>query len=126
MTARSDTEPLDIATMRATVDRLLDPDSAPDVLPPAGEELAELIATMRSHLEQIAPEVEAAAIRLPVKHPHRNCAFACVGEARQKLRISVEHVTNPEVTVALARKLARSLHALCEHYDHLEHIGSAS
>ena len=31
--------PPDIATMRATVDRLLDPDAAPEALPPAGAEL---------------------------------------------------------------------------------------
>jgi hypothetical protein len=111
--------PPDIATMRATVDRLLDPDTAPDVLPPAGDELDTLISAMRGQLEVIIPEVEKAFRPLSKSDPQRYCVLACVGEARQKLRIGLDHAPNREVAVALARKLARSLNALCNHYETL-------
>ncbi|GAA5032458.1 hypothetical protein GCM10023335_74960 [Streptomyces siamensis] len=44
----------------------------------------------------------------------RYCALACVGEARGKLR--AQPGTGPGRDAAHARRLARSLIALCDHY----------
>lgn len=100
--------------MRATAARLLGPDDAPDILPPTAAELDTLTATLRGHLHLLIPEVEQAARRLRTKSIPRYCALACVGEARGKLRAQASH--SP---VAHARRLARVLNALCDHYETL-------
>lgn len=123
-TAGEDHSP-DIATMRATVERVLDPDAAPDVLPPAGEELDMLITLLRSQLEVIVPEVQDSLSLLSKNDVHRYCMLGCIGEARQKLRIGLNGASH-EVRVALARKLARSVDALCNHYEHLQQLGAGS
>lgn len=107
--------PPDITSMRATVARLLGPDDGPDNLPPAGGELPVLTSTLRGHLELIIPEVEAAAGRLDKDSIPRYCAVACVGEARGKLRATPSPVLGGDV--AYARRLARVLKALCDHYE---------
>jgi hypothetical protein len=71
---------------------------------------------LRGHLELIVPEVEQAAGPRP-KDAHTYCALACVGEARRKL--SVTPGPTLESRVAHARKLARVLHSLCDHYERL-------
>ncbi|GAA3767301.1 DUF6415 family natural product biosynthesis protein [Streptomyces chiangmaiensis] len=81
-----DQVPVDLETMRETVDRLLDPDAVPEVLPPAADELETLTLQMRGHLELLIPEVEQAAARLSSDSIPRYCALACVGEARDRLR----------------------------------------
>jgi hypothetical protein len=110
--------PPDIATMRATAQLTLGPDDAPGYpLAPAGEELDTLTATLRGHLELIAPEVERAAKRLRRESIPRYCALACVGEARGKLQAGPK--PSPHGPVTYARKLARVLNALCDHHENL-------
>jgi hypothetical protein len=109
--------PPDIATMRGAVNRLLDPDAVPEALPPAPGELETLTIQLRGHLDLLMPEVEQAAKRLPKDDIPRYCALACLGEARGKLR--AEPSPTPHGPLAYARRLARVLNALCDHYEQL-------
>ena len=68
-------------------------------------------------MELLAPEVETIAGRPPKNHIPRHRALACVGEARGKLRASPS--PGPESEAVYARKLARSLNALCGHWENL-------
>ena len=114
-----DSRPPDIEEMRTSTALLLGPDGAPDVLPPAGDELDTLTAALRGHMELLIPEVErAAGPRL--KSVESYCAAACVGEARRKL--SVTPRPGLEARVAHARRLARSLNALCSHWEILHGV----
>lgn len=101
--------------MRETVSRLLDPDAVPEALPPAAGELETLTATLRGHVELLAPEVEAAARTLKPGSIARYTVLGCVWEARSRL----EAEPNPRFGGALgyARRLARALNALCDHYE---------
>ncbi|MFJ8034654.1 DUF6415 family natural product biosynthesis protein [Streptomyces sp. NPDC096032] len=108
---------VDIAAMRRTAAKLLGPDDGPDALPPAPAELETLTAELRSHLERLIPEVEGAARREPADSGPKFCALACVGEAQRKLHAG--DGTSWAVRVAMARKLARSVNALCEHHEKL-------
>ncbi|MGV4989178.1 DUF6415 family natural product biosynthesis protein [Streptomyces sp. NRAIS4] len=112
------TAPLDIGTIRETAAILLGPDDVPDVLPPDPCELDTLTAMLRGHMELLIPEVEAKAGRLPRDSAPRYCALACVGEARRKLRLG--DGCTPPVRVAVSRKLARCVKALCDHYENLD------
>ncbi|MGW2939142.1 DUF6415 family natural product biosynthesis protein [Streptomyces sp. NPDC001156] len=56
-------------------------------------------------------------MRLPEDDVPRHCALACIGESRVKLRATVGD--GPDRAVAYARRLARSLTALCDHYEAL-------
>ncbi|WP_369389385.1 DUF6415 family natural product biosynthesis protein [Streptomyces sp. CG1] len=114
----NDTGPVDIATMRETALLLLGPDDGPEALPPAPKELDTLAATLRGHLELLIPEVTAKAGRLAKDCVFRYCALACVGEADRKLRVG--DGCTPPVRAAVARKLARSVKALCDHYEKLD------
>ncbi len=115
----SDTAPPDIATMRETVNRLLDPDATPEALPPAAEELVTLTLQIRGHLNLLMPEVEQTAKRLRKDSIPRYCALACLGEARERLRAKPGEGTCG--ALVYARRLARTLNALC---DHLESLAS--
>ncbi|WP_329437836.1 DUF6415 family natural product biosynthesis protein [Streptomyces canus] len=109
-------DPPDIDTMRATVRRLLGPDDGPDVLPPTAAELDTLALALRGHLDLLTPEVERAAGPRP-KNVAQYCALACVGESRR--RLSVRPRPGLESHVAHARRLARVLNALCDHYERI-------
>lgn len=109
-----DGAPVDIATMRQTIALLLPHETAE---PPTGEELATLTATLRGHIELAVLEVEQLAARLPEDDIPRYCARACIGEARRKL--SARPGPGPHDQLPYARKLARSLLALCDHYEAL-------
>lgn len=119
MSTRQSTKPLpaDILLMRETAEILLGPDAAPDVLPPSADELDTLTRTLRGHLELLAPEVEQTASRLDQESIPRYCARACVVEVRGKLRAQ----PGPGLSgaAAYARRLARALNALCNHYEGL-------
>ncbi|MEU0242732.1 DUF6415 family natural product biosynthesis protein [Streptomyces sp. NPDC006235] len=103
--------------MRETARRLLGPDSGPDALPPADAELGTLIAQLRGHLELLMPEVEQAAGRLPTNSPARHGALTCAGEARRKIRVPEPSRARLSGSVMYARRLARVLVTLCEHYE---------
>ncbi|MFG2120756.1 DUF6415 family natural product biosynthesis protein [Streptomyces sp. NPDC048710] len=111
------TQPVDIATMPSTAAMLLGPDDAPEALLPGPEELDTLTVMLRDHLELLIPEVERQAGQLPKKSTRRYCALACVGEARRKLRLG--DGCTPPTRVAVVRKLARCVNALCDHYQNL-------
>jgi len=108
--------PPDIETMRASARRLL----VEDAIQPGADELDTLTLTLRGHMELLAPEVEATARRLPEDNIPRYCALACVGEARSKLRAGPSPGDSGVVTYA--RKLSRSLNALCDHWENLSGV----
>lgn len=105
--------PPDIATMRASVRRgLVDAQSMTDL-----DELATLADTLRGHMRELMPSVQRAAAHQHRNSVHRYCALACLGEARRKLQIG-NGDTRP-VRIAQVQRLARSLNALCDHYETL-------
>ncbi|MGW0860975.1 DUF6415 family natural product biosynthesis protein [Streptomyces sp. NPDC002611] len=116
-------DPPDLATMRETAQRVLGPDSGPDALPPPADELDTLVARLRGHLQLLAPEVARRAARLPEGSLARYGALACVEEVRGKLRAPELSRTPQRCGVIYARKLARALGALCEHYEILGALG---
>ncbi|MEV2226995.1 DUF6415 family natural product biosynthesis protein [Streptomyces phaeochromogenes] len=103
--------------MREAVNRLLDPDAVPEALPPADDELGTLVLQLRGHLAVIMPDVERTALKLPKNNIPRYCALACIGEARMKLGETLK--PGPSAPVAHARRLARVLNALCDHFETL-------
>lgn len=112
-TSESATVPLDIATMRETAARLLEPEATAGSLSPAAE-VDTLADTVRGHLELIASEVEQA-VRPRPKDAQTYCALACVGEARRKLGVTPGPTL--DARVVHARRLARVLNSLCDHYE---------
>lgn len=105
--------PVDLETMRATARRLL----AETAEPPMPDELATLTLQLRGHIMLTIPEVEAAAGRLPKDDIPRACALACIGEAR--IRLGLEPGRTLPAGIAHAQRLARSVAALCDHYENL-------
>lgn len=105
--------PLNIATMRAAADRLL----AEDAELPSQDELETLTLQLRGHLMLAIPEVEGLAGQLPEDVQPRVSALAGVGEART--RLDLEPGSNLPAGVAHAQRLARSIVALCGHYENL-------
>ncbi|WP_405505339.1 DUF6415 family natural product biosynthesis protein [Streptomyces purpurascens] len=114
---RQSPPPPDLETMRDTAHQVLDPDSGPDALPPAADELATLTTTLRGHLQLLAPEVEHAAALLSENSPTRSAAMACAEEAGGKLRAPELGFAALTGRVMYARRLARVLAALCDHYE---------
>lgn len=100
----------DIITMRESTSLALD-----DELPE--DQLVTLIVALRGHMRVLMPEVATLAGRQPKDSIPRYVAIACLDEARRKLRMG-DGGTLP-VRQAVARKLARSLNALCDHYQNL-------
>lgn len=109
----TDPRPVDMETMRAATRRLL----AEDAELPAFAELDTLTLRLRGHMMLIIPEVEMAAGRLPKDDIPRYCALACVGEARMRLNLTAGR--GLPAGIAHARRLSRSLNALCDHYENL-------
>jgi Family of unknown function (DUF6415) len=108
-----DQMPPDIATMRATAGRLL----ALDARPIGPEDLDTLRLTLRGQLELMIPIVEAITAGLPAGDIPAACAVAGVGEARMRLQLGVD-IPSP-VRMSVSMKLARSVIALCDHYENL-------
>ncbi|WP_405615959.1 DUF6415 family natural product biosynthesis protein [Streptomyces sp. NBC_00076] len=103
--------------MREIVNRLLDPDAAPDAaLPPGADEVATLTLQLRGHLQLLAPEVETAARKLK-PGVHRRTVLGYVWEANS--RLEAEPSTRYGGPVGHARRLARVLNALCDHHEDL-------
>jgi hypothetical protein len=105
--------PPDIATMRATARRLL----ALDARPIGPEELDTLRLTLRGQLELMIPIVEAMTAGLPANDIPAACALAGVDEARLRLQMSVDAYSPVRMSVSM--RLARSVIALCDHYQNL-------
>ncbi len=110
----SNPAPPDIEEMRTSARILL----ADDAVPPATVDLDTLTAALRGHMESLIPDVALAAGRLSKDDIPRWCALACVGEARGKLRAAPGLAGG----VVYARKLARSLNALCDHWENLHGV----
>ncbi|MER7793851.1 DUF6415 family natural product biosynthesis protein [Streptomyces sp. NPDC097640] len=108
-----DQRPLDIQAMRAGAHRLLAEDPKPSV-----EELGTVALRLREHIVLAVPEVEEMAGRLPHDDTRRACARACIGEARMRMRLKPG--ATPAARIARAQRLARSVNALCDHYENLD------
>ncbi|MEU3839036.1 DUF6415 family natural product biosynthesis protein [Streptomyces sp. NPDC028635] len=113
------TAPLDLAAMRETIERVLGPEDSAELPLPALTEVETFTALLRGHLELLTPEVTKRAARLPKDSVSRYCALACVGEARRKLDAG----PSPRFggPAGHARRLARVLRALCDHYENAGH-----
>ncbi|MEV5103048.1 DUF6415 family natural product biosynthesis protein [Streptomyces massasporeus] len=107
----------DLEKMRESAGLVLNRDGAPETVPPAGDELDTLTAALRGHIALLTPEVDQAARLLPENSKTRASALACVGEARGKLRAPELGFAVQAGGVMYARRLARVLTALCDHYD---------
>ncbi|MFI2431376.1 DUF6415 family natural product biosynthesis protein [Streptomyces sp. NPDC018693] len=103
--------------MRETVAILLEPDASPGVLPPSGTELETLTATLRGHIEVLIPEVQKAAGKLKKTTVTRQEALSCAWEARSRLHADPN--SGYGGTLGHARRLARSLNALCNYVERL-------
>ncbi|GGX33691.1 DUF6415 family natural product biosynthesis protein [Streptomyces lomondensis] len=112
----TDPPPPDLAVMRETTQIVLAFDSGPYPLL-RDDELTALTDTLRRHIEVLAPEVEQAARRLPENAVTRHGALCCVSEARGKLRAPQVAFPPQAGTAMYARRLARVLVALCDHYE---------
>ncbi|MFF4306998.1 DUF6415 family natural product biosynthesis protein [Streptomyces sp. NPDC001601] len=113
-------DPVDIETMRETVNRLLDPDAVPGVLPYSGAQLLTLTETVRGHVELLAPEVEEMARKLDATSVARFTALQSVWEARSRLEAVPSSRFGGEL--GYARRLTRALNALCDHWENLNGI----
>ncbi|MEV8036736.1 DUF6415 family natural product biosynthesis protein [Streptomyces sp. NPDC086182] len=107
----TDTPP-DVATMRATVRRLLSESAPPDI-----DELELLTELLRGHIGVLIPDVQAVAARMPKDDIPRYCALACIGEAHRKL--TIEPGPGLSNRLAHARLLARVVNALVDHHENL-------
>lgn len=113
-----DPRPLDIELMRQTVNRLLDPDAVPEALPLSPEDLETLTATVRGHIQLLAPEVEATARKqLKPGSVRKYSVLTCVWEAES--RLEAEPSPRYGGPAGHARRLARALNALCDHHENL-------
>jgi hypothetical protein len=119
-TEASSPAPPDIETMRDSA-RILLTEGA-EV--PAPDELDTLTVALRGHIQLLIPEVAAAAAREPKDSIPRYCALACIGEARNKLRLGSDGT--PPIRLSAARKLARVLNALCDHHENLSQYPAPS
>ncbi|WP_406380780.1 DUF6415 family natural product biosynthesis protein [Streptomyces sp. NBC_01618] len=111
--AELDQAPPDIATMRTTTHRLL----AEHAKPIDPEQLETLRLALYGHLQLLIPIIEAMTLGLPKDNVPRACALACAGEARMRVRL--RGGDNPPGRMSVAMRLARSVNALCDHYDRL-------
>ncbi|MFI6567110.1 DUF6415 family natural product biosynthesis protein [Streptomyces sp. NPDC050534] len=107
------TQPVDIDTMRHSISRLINPDRQP----PTDDTLAILHSLLRGHLQLLIPEVEHAALERDAEDVPRYVALACTDQARTTLRTQFRPGTRG--ALVHARRLARRLAALCEHYEAL-------
>ncbi|GGL62053.1 hypothetical protein GCM10010129_02030 [Streptomyces fumigatiscleroticus] len=106
-----DHRPVDMATARDSARRLLRCAASP----PAGDELRTLTGLLRGQIALLVVEVERAATALPADAGPRHRALACAGEARRKLR-AAPSAGPADGGLAHARRLARCLDALCQHF----------
>ncbi len=103
--------PVDLETMRATATRAL-----ALAAPPTVADLMLLLGLLRGQVELMVREVEPLAARTPDSVQQVAARYG-IDEARRKLGISAGGPVSARL--ALARRLARSLAALCTHYETL-------
>ena len=117
VTAELAEPPVDVATMRATARRLL----AEDAAPVPADEVPVLISTLRGHLELIVPEVEVCAAQLP-ENPAVTIPAACALVATADVRRLLDVVprTGYGSAIVHARRLARRVNAMVDHYENLQ------
>ncbi|MER6350103.1 DUF6415 family natural product biosynthesis protein [Streptomyces sp. NPDC001595] len=84
---------------------------------PGEEELNTLTLQLRGHLMLAIPAVEALAAGFPEDDVPRACAHAGVMQART--RLDAPPGRNLPQRVKQAQQLARSVNALCDHYENL-------
>ncbi|MFF8872675.1 DUF6415 family natural product biosynthesis protein [Streptomyces massasporeus] len=109
--------PLDVETMRACADRILVQDG--EALSP--EMLETLTLQLHGHLMLIVPEIETAAPTTSEDSVAPACALFCVGEARLRLSARPGLDLSTRSRTAHARRLARSVRTLCDHYENEDH-----
>ncbi|MET8824806.1 DUF6415 family natural product biosynthesis protein [Streptomyces sp. NPDC004610] len=114
-------DPLDITTMRRAVQRLLGP--AAD--PPGEHDIDTLTLQLRGHIMLVIPEIERLAATLPAEDIPRACAVEGVAEARRRLDAQPRSTVLP-AGIAHAQRLARSVRALCDHYETLTAVPPSS
>ncbi|MFD4604100.1 DUF6415 family natural product biosynthesis protein [Streptomyces sp. NPDC058464] len=103
----------DIVTMRRTAHRFL----APDARPIPTDEVTALGSALRGQIDELIPTIEAMTRTLPADDVASACALACTREARMRLGLRPGFNSPGHMTVAM--KLARSVKALCDHYENL-------
>ncbi|HZF90691.1 DUF6415 family natural product biosynthesis protein [Streptomyces sp.] len=113
VTAEQQCPSLDIGSLRSAARRLL----ADEAELPSEGELETLTLQMRGHLMLAIPVVEALADRFPEDDVPSACAHAAAMEAR--IRLGLEPRRGLPAQVAHAQRLARSVNALCDHYENL-------
>ncbi|MFE1879725.1 DUF6415 family natural product biosynthesis protein [Streptomyces diastatochromogenes] len=106
---------VDLAAMRETAVLVLGSEARSHALPPTPMGLDAVTESLRKHLERLVVEVELKAARMPKDSVARYCAIACVGEAQRKLSAGPSPRFGGDI--GHARRLARVLRALCEHYE---------
>ncbi|MFP3987105.1 DUF6415 family natural product biosynthesis protein [Streptomyces sp. E11-3] len=115
-----DDRPPDIETMRAVTASLL----ADDAQLPRYEDLELMLLQLRGHLMLLIPIVEDIACVLSARDVPAQCALPGVSAARDRLNdvpAAVEKVGLVS-EVRRAQRLARSVDALCDHYENLNGI----
>jgi hypothetical protein len=103
---------LDVTPLRADARRLLAADAELSL-----DELELVTLRLRGHLALAIPAVEALADLFPEDDVPSACAYSAVMEART--RLGLEPGRSVAGRVAHARRLARSVNALCDHYQNL-------
>ncbi|MFG3101830.1 DUF6415 family natural product biosynthesis protein [Streptomyces sp. NPDC048182] len=107
--------PVDLETIRSAAhDVLTDGRSLTDP-----DEAETIILLLRGMIRLLVHEVHELASRLPREDNHRARAFACIAEARMRLRLKTEYAAHA-VLVSLAQRLARTVGALADHYESLK------
>ena len=112
----NDALPLDLETMRSTALRFL----AEAEQPFAPGELEIRTLLLRGHAMLLISEVTSAAENLPRDDVPRACALACIGEANMRLKLQAH--PGLDTRMAHAQRLARSVRALCDHYESLTEV----
>ncbi|WP_327378028.1 DUF6415 family natural product biosynthesis protein [Streptomyces sp. NBC_01216] len=108
-----DVRPLDITIMRSTAQRTL----ALGEAPPLAEDLETLTSRLRGHIQLLLPEVRGLISAQPATDQPAMAARVGVEEAHR--RLTTTKGFGPDAAYRHAARLARSVHALCDHYETL-------
>ncbi|MEJ8657453.1 DUF6415 family natural product biosynthesis protein [Streptomyces sp. MS1.AVA.4] len=106
----ADREPMDLATMRESARRVM---GMSEMQP----QLNELADRLRDHVQLLVPEIRALIAGLPADDGSAGVARIGVDEAWRRLHTS--RGFGPDAAYQHAQRLARSVAALCDHYENL-------